>query len=250
MEDYEGGKSFKNGGKVFHEPYSEDRLNGLKRLLEKLQSQQRKKRYSILVDGEMIVHNSYDPESFDDYLDYVEPHTNTVEVRLYFGDSPNGNRYQFHLKEPSFDGLNGFKGGKENVNDLIAEALEKQSIETELTQLRKKYRKTKRKLREAEQLLEEKQVDVKDLLSQGMQLYGAFQGKNPTAGTVQGLPAVSEVQIEPELSEADEFYQELKEQLGEEKLMNALKIWKIFAKHPEMRSEFLEIIQEKTDEDG
>ncbi|MNE43188.1 hypothetical protein D3C80_1373520 [compost metagenome] len=83
-----------------------------------------------------------------------------------------------------------------------------------------------------------------------MQLYGAFQGKNPAAGTVQGLPPVTDVQIEPDLSEADEFYQELKEQLGEEKLMNALKIWKIFAKHPEMRSEFLEIIQEKTDEDG
>lgn len=250
MEDFERGKAFRNGGKLFHEPYSEDRLNALKRLLEKLQSQQRKKRYSILVDGEMIVHNSYDSELFDDYLDYVEPHTNTVEVRLYFGDSPNANRYLFHLKEQTSYGLNGFKGGKENVNDLIAEALEKQSIETELTQLRRKYRKTKRKLREAEQLLEEKQVDVKDLLSQGMQLYGVFQGKNPAAGTVQGLPPVTDVQIEQELSEADEFYQELKEQLGEEKLISALKIWKIFAKHPEMRSEFLEIIQEKTDEDG
>lgn len=250
MEDYEKGKAFGNGGKVFHEPYSEDRLNALKRLLEKLQSQLRKKRYSILVDGEMIVHNSYDPELFDDYLDYVEPHTNTVEVRLYFGDSPNGNRYLFHLKEQTTNGLNGLNGGKENVNDLIAEALEKQSIESELTQLRKKYKKTKRRLREAEQLLEEKQVDVKDLLSQGMQLYGAFQGNNPAAGTIQGLPPVSDVQIEPDLSEADEFYQELKEQLGEEKLMNALKIWKIFAKHPEMRSEFLDIIQEKTDEDG
>jgi len=250
MEDYEKGKAFRNGGKVFHEPYSEDRLNALKRLLEKLQSQLRKKRYSILVDGEMIVHNSYDPALFDDYLDYVEPHTNSVEVRMYFGDSPNANRYLFHLKEQTTNGLNGFKGGKENVNDLIAEALEKQSIESELTQLRRKYKKTKRRLREAEQLLEEKQVDVKDLLTQGMQLYGTFQGRNPAAGTVQGLPQTSDVEIVQELSEADEFFQELKEQLGEEKLVNALKIWKIFAKHPEMRSEFLDIIQQNSEQDG
>lgn len=249
MEDYEKGEAFRNGGKVFHESYSEDRLNALKRLLEKLQSQQRKKRYSILVDGEMIVHNSYEPEQFDDYLDYVEPHTNTVEVRMYFGDSPNGNRYLFHLKERPTNGLNGFKGGKENVNDLIAEALEKQSMESELVQLRRKYKKTKRRLKEAEQLLEEKQVDVKDLLSHGMQLYGAFQGKPPVPNTVQGLPT-TEVEIEPELSEADEFFRDLKEQLGEEKLINALKIWKIFAKHPEMRSEFLEIIQQNSEQDG
>lgn len=248
MEDYEKAKAFRNGGKVFHEPYSEDRLSALKRLLEKLQIQQRRKRYSILVDGEMIVHNSYDPTLFDDYLDYVEPHTNTVEVRFYFGDSPNANRYVFHLKEQSTHGLNGLKGGKpENVNDLIAEALEKQSIESELILLRKKYKKTKRRLKEAEQLLEEKQVDVKDLLSQGMQLYGAFQGKNPVANTVQGLPPISDVEIEPELSEADEFYEELKDQLGEEKLIGALKTWKIFAKHPEMRSQFLEIIQSNTE---
>jgi hypothetical protein len=249
MEDYEKGKAFRNGGKVFHEPYSEDRLNALKRLIEKLQSQQRKKRYSILVDGEMIVHNSYDPVLFDDYLDYVEPHTNTVEVRMYFGDSPNANRYLFHLKEQPTNGLNGFKGGKENVNDLIAEALEKQSMESELVQLRRKYKKTKRRLKEAEQLLEEKQVDVKDLLSHGMQLYGAFQGKTPIPSTVQGLPT-TEVEIEPELSEADEFYRELKEQVGEDKLISALKIWKIFAKHPEMRSEFLDIIQQNSEQDG
>lgn len=234
----------RNGGKVFHEPYSEERLNAIKRIVETQQSQGKQKRYSISVDGEMIINNTADLELFDTYLEYIEPHTEKIEVRLYFGVSPNGNRYVFHLKEKSFNGL-GDPGKPVHVNDMIAEALERQSIESELIELRRKYKKLKRKYKVAESELSDKQGDVKDLISQGMQLYGAFNAQKSANQQVQGLPPVEEVQIERELSEADKFYEELKSQLGEPKLTAALKTWAVFATHPELRSEFQAIVNQK-----
>jgi hypothetical protein len=234
----------RNGGKVFHERYSEERLNAIKRIVETQQSQGKQKRYSISVDGEMIINNTADLELFDTYLEYIEPHTEKIEVRLYFGVSPNGNRYVFHLKEKPFNGL-GDPGKPVHVNDMIADALERQSVESELIELRRKYKKLKRKYRVAEAELSDKQMDMKDLLSQGMQLYGAFNAQKGASQQMQGLPPVEEVQIERELSEADKFYEELKNQVGEDKLTAALKTWAVFATHPELRSEFQAIVNQK-----
>jgi chromosome segregation ATPase len=152
----------------------------------------------------------------------------------------------FHLKEKAFGGF-GQVEKPAHVNDIVADALERQSIETELETLRRKYKKLKKKYRIAASELAEKQTDIKDILTQGMQLYGVINaGKAADSSQVQGLPPTHEVQIEKELSEADEFYEELKEQLGEQKLIAALKTWAVFASHPELRAEFQQIVKQKT----
>ncbi len=245
MEDFEKTKARGNGGKVFNESYTKERLDAIKRLVTNFYEQGRKKRYSISVDGELIVATTNDPTNFDEYLDYIEPHTECVEVRLYFGDSPNSNRYIFHLKEMSLDGI---KNKSEDVEGRISTALERQSLETEVVTLRKKVKKLKRKLQDAEDQLGEKQVDVKELLSQGMQLYGQFNSKAP-ASPLQGIPQ-AEVEIEAELSSADKFYQDLKEQYGEDKLESAIKTWEVFAKYPELRQDFYSIVNQKINQNG
>lgn len=246
MEDFQKSREFRNGGKVFHEPYSEERIQSIRRMIETQQQQGKHKRFSISVDGEMVINNTTNLELFDRYIDFIEPHTEKLEIRLYFGASPNANRYLFHLKEKPFSGL-GQVEKPTHVNDIVADALERQSIETELEILRRKYKKLKKKHRAAQAELSEKETDVKDLLSQGIQLFGVLNaGKPAEQGQVQGLPPTSEVHIEKELSKADEFYEELKEQVGEDKLIVALKTWKVFAAHPELRSEFLQIVNQKT----
>lgn len=246
MEDFQKSREFRNGGKVFHEPYSEERVQSIRRMIETQQKQGKHKRFSISVDGEMVISHTTDLELFDRYQDFIEPNTERLEIRLYFGASPNANRYLFHLKERPFSGL-GQLDKPTHVNDIVADALERQSIETELETLRRKYKKLKKKYRLAEAELSEKQTDIKDILSQGMQLYGVFNAsKAAESGQVQGLPPATEVQIEHERSKADEFYEELKEQVGEDKLIVALKTWKVFAAHPELRSEFLQIVNQKT----
>ena len=250
MEDVQKSKEFRNGSKVFHELYTEERIQSIKRMIETQQKQGKHKRFSISVDGEMVISHTTDLELFDRYQDFIEPHTEKVEIRLYFGASPNANRYLFHLKEKPFGGF-GQVEKPAHVNDIVADALERQSIETELETLRRKYKKLKKKYRLAESELSEKQTDIKDIVAQGMQLYGVFNAsKNIQDAQIQGLSPVSEVQIEKEQSKADEFYEELKNQVGEEKLIAALKTWGVFAAHPQLRSEFEQIVKQKTMQHG
>lgn len=247
MEDYEKTKARGNGGKVFNESYSKERLDAIKRLVSNFYEQGRKKKYSISVDGELIVPCTNDPSTFDEYMDFIEPHTQNVEVRLYFGNSPNSNRYIFHLKEYA---LNGIHEKTEDVETRIASALERQSLLTEVEYLRRKVKKLKLKLGETEEQLGDKQVDVKDLLSQAMQLYGHFNNKTPPiSNPIQGI-AESEVEIEAELSVTDKFYQELKDEYGEDKLERAIKTWEVFAKYPELRQEFYAVVNSKNNHNG
>lgn len=253
MEDFEKTRANRNGGKVFHESHSDTKLEAIKKLVTTFNDQGRRKRYSILVDGELIVPPTVDNERFDDYLDFVDHNTEALEVRLFFGDSPNCNRYFFHFKEFSFPTLGNIpKVVEQDVDGQIATALERQSLETEVVALRKKVKKLKRKLSDAEEQLSEKGVDMKDLLSQGMQLYGHLNNKGvPPVSPVHGLPEKAEVEIEEvEESEADKFYGELKEQYSEEQLERALKTWEVFTKYPELRHEFYSIIHLKTNQNG
>ena len=251
MEDLDATAKNRNGGKVHNDPYSKERMEAIKRIVAKYGNQGRKKRFSISVDSELIVPVTTDIDLFDDYLDFIDSHTRNIEVRLYFGDSPNANRYIFYLQESALDGFKTKQNEDVNVDKKIEEALQKQSLETQVVLLEKKVKRLKRKVRSYEEQLGTKSTDVKELLSQGLQLYGEFKGKTPPTTTtpVHGLP-IAEVELEAELSESDQFYQELKDNYGEERLEKALHIWEIFTKHPELKQEFQSIVNQKSQQNG
>lgn len=253
MEDLEATKARRNGGRTLHEPYSVQRMEMMKRLITKFDEKGRKKRYSISVDGEIIIPTTYEVEEFDEYLDYVEPTTEVVEIRTYFGDSPNCNRYIFYLKQtPVLNGPVALQGPADPQSQ-IQQALEKQQLETKIMLLEEELKRKKKKLRNYKGLkeqLEEKQVDIKELMVKGMELYGAFKGGGPgMPSPIQGLPP-AEVEIERELSPSDKHYAQLKELYGERHLQRGLKLWELFIQHPELQAEFTELITIKKNQNG
>ncbi len=54
-----------NGSQVFTQPYNEGALNSLKHLVLAFYDQGKRKYYSILVDGEMVVSKTSDGRKFD-----------------------------------------------------------------------------------------------------------------------------------------------------------------------------------------
>ncbi len=250
MEDLEQTKARRNGGKVYNETYSRERVEALKQLVYKFQQQGRPKYFSISIDGELIVPRTEDTETFDEYLDYMELHTETVEVRLYFGESRNSNRYIFHLRQQSLNGI----GATVDMDSRVEQALEKHKLETRIMLLETELKRKRKKLRSFKELqaeLDDKQIDIKELLTKGMELYGQFQAsKVPGINGVQGLPPTEPVEIERELSEADKFYEQLKEQCSDKELLRAIRTWEILSKYPELRGEFNAIIQSKNQHNG
>lgn len=241
------------------EPYSRDRVENLKNIVVRYRKNGKDKRYSIVVDGEMVIPKTDDPALFDEYLDYVNHLTRFIEVRIYFGNSPNCNIYRFDLHEALPQPLQGVPQlGAVEVQEKIQEALSRQRLETDILLLeREKAQKDaeilnlKKKLKGYKKLqakLDEKQIDISDLFTKGIELFGAFQAKKMgVPGQVQGLPdpAPAEVEITRETSEADQHFEELKTVYSDKELLRALRASELFAKYPELRHEFQAIVNTK-----
>ena len=251
-------KNRKGGGtgKVFTETYNPQRIGRLKNIITDFRQQGKPKRYCILVDGEMVVSINKDPSNFDNYKRYLETHTQTIEVRMFFGDSPNCNKHLFHTSQASLSGT------QKGVQEQIEEALEKQRIKTELETLRSKLKRKNKTIEEYEEIIEEleakldkNKVDIKGVLDKGMELFGKWKANNGEK-PVQGIPeAKSEVEVQAESDEkpetkSDKFYQKLKNKYSHESLDNSLKIWSVWLKHPELKDEFMVIVKQKIKEDG
>ena len=148
----------------------------------------------------MVVSINADARNFDNYKRYLEGHTQSIEVRMFFGESPNCNRHIFHTSQHTLSGM-----PEKNVEQKISEALDKQRIETELESLRKELKRKDKIIEEYQEMEEEfskKQLNINELLDKGLQFYAkvnASKNGTPPSTSVQGIPqAEVEVHSEPE----------------------------------------------------
>ena len=242
----------KSSGKVFREVYNPERIELLKSIVNDHYKQGSRKFYSILVDGETVVAKTSDSRSFDNYKKYLMSNTKTLEIRMYFGNSPSANR---HLFQMSTTGLGGFR--PEDVEEKIKQALAKQKIENELIYLRKELkRKNKKllKLKELEAELEKakQKPDLEKIIEKSANLFHSIKGNKPPTA-LQGAPENNsevEVEIEAEETEADRFYQNLLDNYDEKEVIRALKTWAVFTKYPELKDEFVAIVNQKIKKNG
>lgn len=247
MEDIEKTKAYRNGGKVFKEVYSSDRMEELKKIIEKIQSSGRSKKFSISVDNEVVVPITNEVEDFDSYLDFLSLHTKVIEVRLYFGSSPNSNRHLFYLKDESLGGLTNQNFAGADMDTRIQEALDKQRLETEVVSLRKKLKSKKRRIEELEELLTkepEEKVDMNSLMDKGVQLFGLFQQQKGGALPMQGTPEET-VKIEREISPAQQAFDQLKEKYSDKLILEAIDTWSYLCANPEEQQQFAEFLKSK-----
>ena len=244
-----------NGSQVFTEKYSEEAVDRLKNLVLTFANQGEDKYYMILVDGEIVVAKNCDGHNFDKYLQFVTKHTQSVEVRMFQGLSPNCNKYKFQMNK-------GLSGANQNV-DVQAEidkALEEQRLQTELKTLKEKLDKKERKIQKLKAKLEEKETGMEqfvELVKNGTQLAGAF-GINPNKG-LSGTPEPeSEVDVEieeenqePSVSENQQVFNDLLNTFGEDGIKNALGWITILSTNPKLQEKMKEEINKlNNQEDG
>lgn len=233
-----------NGSQVFTQPFSEAGMNRLKHLIITFYKQGERKFYSVLVDGEIIIPKTCDGRKFDRYIQFVNPHTHTVEVRMYQGQSPNCNRHQFIVHK----GFSGF-GEPDNVQTQIDKALEQQATQNRLGELEKELSRKSKKLRKLKKFIDEADSEsgldkVKEFASQLMGFAGAL-------GIGRGIPTPnnnsqeSEVEIEPDedTSGSQQIFDDMVETFGEEGVKNALGWMTVLASNPDLQEKLKEEIK-------
>lgn len=242
----------KSSGKVFREVYNPERIELLKSIVADHYNQGSKKFYSILIDGETVVAKTSDARRFNNYKKYLMSNTKTLEIRMYFGNSPSANRHIFQTNPTPMNGIR-----QEDVEEKIKQALAKQKVENELIYLRKELKKKSKKLlrlKELEKELEEakQKPNLEKLIEKSANLFHSIKGNKPPTA-LQGAPENDtevEVEIEAEETKADRFYQNLLDNYEEKEVIKALKTWAVFTKYPELKDEFVAIVNQKINKNG
>lgn len=235
-------------GSTFTEGFDPVRIERLKTIIQDYEDQGKEKWYSIIVDGEMVVPNNATASNFDKYKRYIIGNSNTVEVRMYFGKSPNFNRHVFKTNYSALAGT-----PSKDVDQIVKDALEKERKNNKILMLQQELKRKNKKLKQYKLLqaeLDEKKLDIKDLVKDGIQLMGQFQAMKNGATPVQGIQdAEVEVKVESE-SPVDLHFNQLKKDYEGEELEKAIKIWEIFTAYPQLQKEFMSIINQKIKKNG
>jgi hypothetical protein len=248
-----------NYSNMYTENYARERLESIHRKLETFQRNGTPRLFSISIDGELIIPKTGDLSRFFEYEEFIDDYSVYMELKLFFGASPNGNVYRFQFKAPRQTAniptaLSGVTTDDRVEIALNSQRLEtnifmlqrdKEQLETQIISLRKKLKKYKR----LEEQLSENKIDINDLFSKAVQLMGMINSKgktSPVQSQVQGIEEES-VEIIPQKqnTKSEEHFEKLKEELTDGELEKVMKTSEVLAQFPELREQFQEIINQK-----
>lgn len=272
MEEYEETRVPRgNKSRTQLDTYSPERMERMKQILEMSADEGEPQYYSILVDGMIVVKKTIDIDKFDNYMTFVYPQTRCVELKTFFGDSPNCNTYRLLVSAVPPATLQGAPQlGAVEISEKINEAVIRErhqnkieGLEKENARLEEENATLRKKLKKYKKLEEESRANNKsenrELIKTGVELFGPFLAAKmgaTSAAPVDGLPPVApqpvEVEIVPESepSEVDKQFEVMKSEYSEKELERALQTMHLFAEHPELSSEFQSVITNKINENG
>lgn len=238
-----------NGSKEFNELYSEDRIERLKNILIDSKEDGIERQFTILVDGEVVVPRTNEINYFDKFRKYYVAGSKRLEIRLFFGDSPNFNRYVFHASTQEL------MGAKEPfVNDRVQEAVEKERMLTTIVNLQKKVkRKSKRikLLKEELSTYSDKKNPLNGLIEMvATNFIASKTGASDLSGTTEEETEVS-VEVEDQVpSKADTVYQDLKDSYPDDQVEHVLAIAIIYLQDKTFKEKVDQIIHQKGNQNG
>ena len=251
MGERRGGNVSNRRQRVFTKKYSDELVDRLKKLIQNQKERGDEKFFAIRVDDEFIVHKTSDPRYFDDYKEFLDGTTNTIEVILYYGRSNNCNRHIFYLRELPLNG----HGQQEDVNSQIEDAIQRKDQEHQIERLKRKIKNLKAKVEKQEVELTEyrSKFDIKGILSEGLAFVQAFKGKSNDSTQLSGVEEESDVTIEPiddsepeDSDEQKETFDLLYKEFGKDEMKKMIGLMLTIKNDEEFRDKINKAIQEKS----
>jgi len=190
--------------RVFTKKYNSESVERLKRLIQNHTDRGEERYFAIKVDNEFYVNKTSNPRYFDDYKEFIDGTTESIEVVMYFGKSNNCNRHIFYLKENSLGNV-----APVDVDKKIEDALKKKDQDYLIKSLQDKVKEQSEYIENLEEELDDlsSKTDIRGLLKEGVALLGAFKSlpaaNNPLSGTTE-VKEDSKVEVEPAESEEKE----------------------------------------------
>lgn len=148
---------------IVEEQYDQNRVDGVRRSLQRESDKGKPRDFEIFVDGFKIVPRTNNIEEFDEYEQEIRDTTRNVSFLLYDGPVTNRNtKYLFNFQR---------EGTREisqpatlgEIDKIVAQKLTERDKDYELSRLREKLEETGGKLEEAEEYAEQLQTRITEL---------------------------------------------------------------------------------------
>jgi len=204
----------KSKQRVFTKKYVDESVEKLKRLIKNYNERGNERFYAIKVDNEFCVSKTSNPKYFDDYKEFIDGTTESMEVTIYFGNSNNCNRHIFYLKENTLGNV------EPNVDKKISEALRKRDQEHLIESLKNQVEQQEEYIQQLEEELEKiaeeskSKTDIQGILKEGTALLGAIKGlpNINNSKTLSGTDNKTDTKVEVESMETSEEQDEEEEE--------------------------------------
>lgn len=240
-------------GKIRYAEYGVEKMMGIKKLIAR-HTGTKPKRYSILVDDEMVVEITTDIDRFDEYLAFVDAHTSEIEVRLYFGNSPHHNKRIFTFPPAGLSGLD----QPAVIGDRKLWELERNAEEN-----KKKIKKYKRLCQEQQEEIEElkeqieelsDRADTRGMIESGLTKVAAIFSKGKDQNNTNQLKGNNEVKGEVKIEGIDEestssVAQDFDKLMKEFNVQNpnaVIKMNAIILENPQLQQQIYQLINKKS----
>ncbi|HVI45233.1 MAG TPA: hypothetical protein VM802_10195 [Chitinophaga sp.] len=259
---------------LVEDKYDPQKINHIRRLLQRESDKGRAKDYEIIIDGFKVIPRTCDINEFDDYEQELTPDSRSISILIY--DSPNTNRntrYSFNRRLEPGKGLDGLG----EVENLISQRLAENNREHELAQLREKLQQAEQQLDEAEEYADQLQARISTLEEEkrkhhiswgdiGAHILMGFLKKNTDklpalAGllddSMNANTAPSQETASYQQSTIDEatgnrllLLQEMQEKLTEEQIIGVLSIIAHLTTRPEQIQTVISLLHSNVDSAG
>lgn len=242
--------------RIFTKNYNDDQVDRLKRLIQSQNQRGDERYYGIKVDGEFCVNKTCDTRHFDDYKEFIDGGTETIEVVLYFGRSNNCNRHIFYLKEKGGNAINGVSEPID-VDKKIEDALKKKDQEYLIQSLKQKVKDQEELIDELEEELAElkPKTELRGLIKDGLAMFQSINGGSSSNNGLSGAPAPdkeAEVTIEAseesstnESNNNEKLFNQIYDRIGDDGLNRMVGIIQAIEDSKDFRDGVNKLIQEE-----
>lgn len=146
---------------VVEEKFDQNRVDGLRRSLQREADKGKPRDFEIIVDGFKAVPRTHDINEFDDYEQELTDTTRNVSFLVYNGGGNNRNtRYSFSFHNKQQTEQPATLG---EIDQIIAQKLSDRDKDYELARLREKLEETTANLQEAEEYHEKLHARIQEL---------------------------------------------------------------------------------------
>ena len=158
---------------LLEERYDQNKVDSLKRYLQREAEKGRARDYEIIIDGFKVVSRTNDVNEFEDYEQEIRDTTRNLSILIYDGDkTPRNTRYSFALNQDNAipQQPQNSLGSLGDIDHIVQQKMDEKDKDYQIKNLTEKLEDTEERLEEAEEYAEILKTELEHIKANRFQM--------------------------------------------------------------------------------